>query len=43
MTIALLTVVAVNLLVLPPLYWSHIVNRRIRPLLEACALIPFVL
>src|SRR5262249_3365901 len=41
--IALLTVVAVNLLVLPPLYWSHIANRRIRPLLEACALIPFVL
>jgi putative spermidine/putrescine transport system permease protein len=42
-TIALLTVVAVNLVVLPPLYWSYIANRRIRPLLEACALIPFVL
>jgi len=41
--IALLTVVAVNIIVLPPLYWSHIANRRIRPLLEACALIPFVL
>ena len=42
-TIALLSVIAINLLVLPPLYWSHIANRRIRPLLEACALIPFVL
>jgi len=41
--IALLAVIAVNLLVLPPLYWSHIANRRIRPFLEACALIPFVL
>ena len=43
LAIAFLTVVAVNLFVLPPLYWSHIANRRIRPLLEACALIPFVL
>ena len=42
-TIALLTVVAVNIIVLPPLYWSHIANQRIRPLLEACAVIPFVL
>src|SRR5437764_9367542 len=42
-TIALLTVVAVNISVLPPLYWSHIANQRIRPLLEACAVIPFVL
>jgi len=41
--IALLTVILVNILVLPPLYWSHVANRRIRPLLEACALIPFVL
>jgi putative spermidine/putrescine transport system permease protein len=41
--IAFLAVVAINLIVLPPLYWSHVVNRRIRPLLEACALIPFVL
>jgi len=41
--IALLAVIAVNLLVLPPLYWSHIANRRIRPMLEVCALIPFVL
>ena len=43
LAIALLTVLAVNIVVLPPLYWSHIVNRRIRPFLEACALIPFVL
>ncbi len=37
------TVVLVNLLVLPPLYWSHVRNPRIRTILIGCALIPFVL
>ncbi|HVO05048.1 MAG TPA: ABC transporter permease subunit [Candidatus Cybelea sp.] len=41
--ISVLAVILVNLLILPPLYWSHVANRRIRPVLEACALIPFVL
>ena len=37
------TVLLINLLVLPPLYWSHVRNPRIRPLLQLAALIPFVL
>jgi putative spermidine/putrescine transport system permease protein len=41
--VAVLTVVLVNILVLPPLYWAHVRNPRIRPIMQACALIPFVL
>jgi putative spermidine/putrescine transport system permease protein len=41
--VAILTVVLVNILVLPPLYWGHVRNPRIRPAIQACALIPFVL
>ena len=41
--VAILTVVLVNILVLPPLYWAHVRNPRIRPIMQACALIPFVL
>ena len=41
--VAILTVILVNVLVLPPLYWGHVRNPRIRPVLQACALIPFVL
>ena len=41
--LALATVLLINLLVLPPLYWSHVRNPRIRPVLQLAALIPFVL
>lgn len=41
--VAFIAVVLVNFLVLPPLYWAHVRNPRIRPALQACALIPFVL
>jgi putative spermidine/putrescine transport system permease protein len=41
--IAALSVIAVNVLVLPPLTWAHVRNARIRPLLAVSALIPFVL
>ena len=43
MLLALATVLLINLLVLPPLYWSHVRNPRIRPVLQLAALIPFVL
>lgn len=41
--LAVLTVIIVNLLVLPALYWSHVRNHRIQAVLTALALIPFVL
>ena len=41
--LALATVLLINLLVLPPLYWAHVRNPRIRPVLQLAALIPFVL
>jgi putative spermidine/putrescine transport system permease protein len=41
--LALASVFLVNLLLLPPLYWSHVRNPRIRPVLQLAALIPFVL
>jgi putative spermidine/putrescine transport system permease protein len=43
LALALLSVLIINLLVLPPLYWAHVRNPRIRPFLQASALIPFVL
>jgi putative spermidine/putrescine transport system permease protein len=42
-TIALLAVILINLLLLPPLTWAHVRNPRILPFLSICALIPFVL
>ncbi len=41
--LAILATMLINLLVLPPLYWGHIRNPRIRPLLQLAAIIPFVL
>lgn len=41
--LAFSTVVFVNLLVLPVIYWSHVRNRRIFPILAVCAMIPFTL
>jgi putative spermidine/putrescine transport system permease protein len=43
LVLAVGTVLLVNLLLLPPLYWSHVRNPRIRPILHLAALIPFVL
>jgi putative spermidine/putrescine transport system permease protein len=41
--LGMLTVVLVNVVVLPPLYWAHVRNPALRPFLASCALIPFVL
>ncbi|HLF42910.1 MAG TPA: ABC transporter permease subunit [Acidimicrobiia bacterium] len=41
--LALLTVVVVALVVLPPLYWSYVRNPRIRTLMQLSALLPFAL
>jgi putative spermidine/putrescine transport system permease protein len=43
LAIALLTVVVVNLIVLPPLYWSYIRNARLRTIMQLAALLPFAL
>jgi putative spermidine/putrescine transport system permease protein len=43
LVLALLTVLACNLLVVPALYWSAVRNPHLRAALAACALVPFSL
>ena len=41
--LAVLTVVVVALIILPPLYWSYVRNQKIRAWMQLCALLPFAL
>jgi putative spermidine/putrescine transport system permease protein len=41
--LAAVTTIVVNLIVLPPLVWARIRTPRIRTLMQACAVLPFVL
>jgi putative spermidine/putrescine transport system permease protein len=41
--LAAVTTVVVNLVVLPPLVWSRLRKPRIRTVMQACAVLPFVL